>query len=56
MYMVAVTTVCCYTQENMFDQATCSMLITVEPELVVDTLLCPKCIVFVIVSRENGWS
>ena len=46
MYMVAVTTICCYTQENMLCQTTRSILITVEPKLVVDTLLCPKFIVF----------
>ena len=62
--MLAVTTVCCYTQENMLCQTTYSMLIKVEPKLVVDTLLCPKFIVFdlcshiinFIVSRGNGWS
>ena len=37
-YMVAVTTVCCYTQENVLYQITHSMEITVEPKSVVDTL------------------
>ena len=44
--MVAVTTVCCYTHENVLCQTTRSMLITVEPKSVVDTLLCPKFIIF----------
>ena len=40
--MVAVTTVCCYTQENVLCQTTHSMLNAVEPKLVVDTLLYTK--------------
>ena len=32
-YMVAVTTVCCYTQENILYQTTHSTLITVEPKI-----------------------
>ena len=60
MYMVAVTTVCCYTQESVLCQTTHSMLITVEPKLVVDTLLCPKFIVFdlcshIIYSVQGKW-
>ena len=44
--MVAATTVCCYTHENVLCQTTRSMLNTVEPKSVVVTLLCPKFIVF----------
>ena len=52
----------------MLYQTTCSMLITVEPKLVVDIirkyswtyisvdiLLCPKCIVFDICSIQGKW-
>ena len=56
MYMVAVTTVCCYTQESVLCQTTHSasmLIITVEPILVVDNLLCPKFIVFDLCSHIN---
>ena len=49
-----------HTQENVLYQTTRSMLITVEPKLVVDTLLCPKFIVFdlcrhIIHSVQGKW-
>ena len=44
----------------MLYKITCPMLITVEPKIVVETLLCPKFIVFDLCShvsvRGNGWS
>ena len=58
MYVVAMTTVCCYTPENVLCQTTRSMLITVEPRSVVTTLLCPKLNVFDLyshISVQGKW-
>ena len=53
-----MTTVCCYTQENVLCQTTRSMLITVEPKSVVNTLLSPKLNVFDLcshISVQGKW-
>ena len=59
MYMVAVTRIYCYTHENVLYQTTRSTQITVGPKSAsVDTLLCPKSIVFDIcshISVQGKW-
>ena len=62
--MVAVTTVYMLLYAGECALPLCSMLITVEPKLVVDTLLyvsqiysfSRSVVTLFIVSRENGWS